>query len=52
METQICYCFGYTDKDIEKDVIENKGQSKILEKIQMEKSKGNCNCKELNPKGR
>ncbi len=52
MAKQICYCFGFTDEDIEQDVIKNNGYSKILEKIKREKSKGRCNCKELNPKGR
>jgi hypothetical protein len=48
----ICYCFGYSEEDIVRDVIENKGTSSILEKILNEKKKGTCNCKLNNPEGR
>lgn len=47
----ICYCFNYTRKDIEKD-IQKHGRSLILEKINQEKAKGNCECAKKNPKGR
>lgn len=47
----ICYCFGYTKKDIERDYINNK-HSTILEKIADEKKAGRCDCAQKNPKGR
>lgn len=40
----ICYCFGYSDEDIIRDVSENRGISSILERILNEKKKGTCNC--------
>ena len=48
----ICYCFGYSEEDIIRDVRENKGASTILEKILNEKKKGACNCKFNHPEGR
>ncbi len=50
MENLICYCFSYTEKNIEEDVIEN-GKSTIKEKIAEEKKDGGCDCKTKNPKG-
>ena len=47
----ICYCFGYTRRDIEQDLIKN-GRSLILEKISAEKKAGGCDCAAKNPKGR
>lgn len=47
----ICYCLGYTRRDIEQDVIKN-GRSLILEKIAAEKKAGGCDCSTKNPKGR
>lgn len=47
----ICYCFGYTAADIERDVQEN-GKSTILEKIIAEKRAGGCRCAEKHPEGR
>ena len=49
---KICYCFGYTEKDIEADVIANNGQSTILEKIKSSKRGGSCRCHETNPTGK
>ena len=46
----ICYCFGYSVDDIEKDYRDN-GVSTIMEKIKMEKKFGNCQCVTKNPKG-
>ena len=46
----ICYCFEYSRGDIEQDYLEN-GKSTIMEKIQMEKMSGNCQCASKNPKG-
>lgn len=48
----VCYCFGYTRKDIEKDYVDNNGQSTILERIAFEKKSGKCDCAQKNPKGR
>ena len=45
----ICYCFGYSVDDIKNDYME-KGKSTIMEKIQMEKKLGNCQCGTKNPK--
>ena len=47
----ICYCFGYTRRDIEQDFIKN-GRSLILEKISAEKKAARCDCAHKNPKGR
>lgn len=52
MSTIICYCFNYTKEDIRQDVISNKGQSFILERIQEEKKKGGCQCHTKNPSGK
>ena len=51
-EDLVCYCFGYTRKDIEKDYVDNNSRSTILERIAFEKKAGKCECAEKNPKGR
>jgi hypothetical protein len=51
MEKLICYCFGYTTSDIERDVLAN-NKSTIMEKIMFEKKAGGCQCATKNPKGR
>ncbi len=48
----VCYCFGYTKEDIEKDYADSNGQSTILERIRFEKRAGQCDCAQKNPKGR
>jgi hypothetical protein len=48
----ICYCFGYTKKDIENDYLGNVGRSTIFERIVKERQAGGCNCADTNPKGR
>lgn len=48
----VCFCFGYTEDDIMRDVRENEGASSILEKIISEKKNGTCNCKFNHPEGR
>lgn len=48
----VCYCFGYTKKDIENDYLGNDDHSTILERIVKEKQTGGCNCAHTNPKGR
>ncbi len=47
----ICYCFDYTEEDIEIDYAGN-GQSTIMERIISEKKDGKCKCETNNPKGR
>jgi hypothetical protein len=47
----VCFCFGYTQNDIEKDFIKN-GQSAITAKIVSAKKSGGCDCANKNPKGR
>jgi hypothetical protein len=46
----VCFCFGYTRRDIEKDYLDN-GHSTILERIVFEKKTGGCDCAQKNPKG-
>lgn len=48
----ICYCFGYSEEDIIKDVLENNGTSSILERILTEKKNGACNCTFKHPESR
>ncbi|MEW6107782.1 MAG: hypothetical protein AB1632_01235 [Nitrospirota bacterium] len=48
----ICYCFGYSEEDIVRDVMENNGTSSIMERILSEKKKGTCNSKSNHPEGR
>jgi hypothetical protein len=48
----ICYCFGYSEEDIIRDVLANNGTSSILEKILNEKKNGTCNCEDNHPEGR
>lgn len=50
-EDIVCYCFGYTKKDIKEDYLNNKNRSTILEKIASEKKAGRCDCFHKNPKG-
>ena len=47
----ICDCFEYTAEDIRQDYQENR-HSTIIDKIQVEKKFGNCQCSVKNPKGR
>lgn len=51
MNRLICYCFGYSAKDIQRDVEEN-GRSLIMERIMAEKKAGGCDCANKNPEGR
>lgn len=51
MESLICYCFGYTVSDIERDVLAN-GKSTIIDRIMSEKKADGCQCATKNPKGR
>lgn len=47
----VCFCFGYSKKDIIEDFINNNNLSTILEKIKTEKQSDGCECKTKNPKG-
>ena len=47
----ICYCFDYSVDDIKQDYLEHR-KSTIMEKIQMEKKFGRCQCATRNPKGK
>ncbi len=51
MAKQICFCFGYSESDLELDVMEH-GKSSIMEKIMAAKKAGGCQCETKNPKGR
>jgi hypothetical protein len=51
MEKLVCYCFGYSVSDIERDVREN-GTSTIMKRIADAKKVGGCQCAEKNPAGR
>lgn len=46
----VCFCFGFTRTDIEKDCIKN-GQSTIMAKIAAAKKVGECDCENKNPIG-
>ena len=48
----VCYCFNYSEADIEQDVLKNNGYSTILEKIKASKQLGSCRCHETNPSGK
>ncbi len=48
---RVCFCFGFTKKDIEQDYLAN-GKSTISEKIMAEKKAGGCDCTTKNPRGR
>jgi hypothetical protein len=48
----VCYCFGYSEEDIVRDVRENSGTSAILERIISKKKNGACNCNFNHPEGR
>jgi hypothetical protein len=52
MDKPVCYCFGYSEQDIEQDVIKSNGRSLILEKIRASKKDGTCRCHEKNPTGK
>ncbi len=46
----VCYCFGYSREDIEKEYFST-GGSAILEKILSAKKGGTCECGVKNPAG-
>ena len=48
----ICYCFGFTARDITEDVIANEGRPLVLEEIASGKRQGVCRCEMLHPERR
>jgi hypothetical protein len=48
---QICYCFGFTRKDIENEIAET-GRSTVADRITAEVKAGNCACEVKNPSGK
>ncbi len=48
----VCYCFGYSEEEIIRDVLVNNGFSSVLERILNEKTKGTCHCAANHPLGR
>ncbi len=47
----VCYCFGFTRKDIEDEVAQT-GRSTIGDRITAEVKAGNCACEVKNPSGK
>ena len=47
----VCYCFGFTRKDIEDEVAQT-GRSTIADRITAEVKAGNCACEVKNPSGK
>lgn len=47
----VCYCFGFTRKDIQDEIAE-KGRSTIADRITAEVKAGNCACEVKNPSGK
>ena len=47
----VCYCFGYTRKDIQKEITET-GHSTVANRISAEVKAGNCACEVKNPTGK
>ncbi len=47
----VCYCFGFTRTDIEKEIAET-GHSTVAERITAEVKAGSCACEVKNPSGK
>ena len=47
-ERLVCHCFGYSEADIEQDILRH-GRSMIAERIEAESRAGACRCSERNP---
>ncbi len=47
----ICYCFGFTRKDIQGEIAQT-GRSMVAERITAEVKAGNCGCEVKNPSGK
>src|SRR6185369_4090341 len=52
MSKTVCFCHNYSESDIEKDVQQNNGRSRILEEIITAKQKGACQCSTKHPEER
>ena len=46
----VCYCFGYSAEDIERDVLEHQGLSEIEARITKAREQGTCQCETKNPR--
>lgn len=47
----VCYCFGFTRKDIENEIA-GTGRSTVADRIKTEVNAGNCACEVKNPSGK
>ena len=47
----VCYCFGFTRKDIQREIAET-GDSTVANRISAEVKAGNCACEVKNPSGK
>jgi hypothetical protein len=47
----VCYCFGFTRKDIEDEIAET-GYSTVADRISTEVTAGRCACEVKNPSGK
>lgn len=47
----VCYCFGFTRKDIQREIAET-GDSTIADRISAEVKAGTCACEVKNPSGK
>jgi len=47
----VCYCFGFTRKDIQREIAET-GRSTVAGRITGEVKAGNCACEVKNPSGK
>ncbi len=47
----VCYCFGFTRKDIRDEVAET-GRSTVADRVKAEVRAGNCACEVKNPSGK
>jgi len=47
----VCYCFGFTRKDIEDEIAET-GRSTVTDRITAEVTAGRCACEVKNPSGK
>ncbi len=47
----VCYCFGFTRKDIQREIAET-GNSTVANRISAEVKAGNCACEVKNPSGK
>lgn len=52
MVTIICYCSGYSEEDIIKDMDENHGISTIIARIMKEKQQDTCDSNKNHPEHR